>query len=99
MRFSIFETQAVKDDASRFDHRSLVVRMDLEHAELAFNDLRAGSGLGGFDGDIHRAEDLIAGRHLDVQGSHTLGREVTLCHGSNESRVLRLHAVQVTITT
>jgi hypothetical protein len=93
------QTQALQHDAAGLEHRRLVVRMDLEHAEFALDDLRTGFGLSRLDRDIHRAENFVAGRHLDIQRGHALGRQVALGHGTDKCRILRLHAIQVTVTT
>ena len=87
------QSQPIEHDASRFEHRRLVERVHFEHTEFTLNDLGAGLSLGGLDGDIHRAENLVPGSHLDIQRCHTFHRQVTLGDGADKSRVLRLHAV------
>ena len=72
-------------------------RVDFEHAELAFDDLRTRTGFGGLDGNVHHPEHFVAWRHLDVQGGHALGRQVTLGDRADEGGELGLHAVQVAI--
>ncbi len=91
------QAQAVQDHIAGFDDRRLVEGMHLEHAELAFDDLRTRAGFGGLHGDIHHPEDFVARRHLDVQGRHALGRQVALGDRPDEGGELGLHAVQVTI--
>ena len=98
MRSSMLRPRRCEDDAARLPGPRPGWGVHLEHAKLALDDLRAGAGFGGLDGNIHHAEDFVARGHFDVQRRHALGRQVALGDRADKGRVLRLHAVQVTVT-
>ncbi len=97
--FRDLQVQAIQHDPARFEHLRLRPGMDFEHAELAFDDLRARFGFRGFDRNIHQAEDFVARRDFHVQRSHALRGKVALGDGPYKGRVLRLHAVKIGIHT
>jgi hypothetical protein len=76
----------------------LVVGMDFEQSEFAFDNLQGGTNVGGLERDIGDTKNFIARRYFDEQFGHAVDGHVALAGGRDVSRRLGLQAIDIGVS-
>jgi hypothetical protein len=87
------QSQLVEHGLPGGEHLRLLLRVDLQQAELALDDLQRRSHPGGLERDVRGPEHLVARGHLDVELGHAGQGDVAGAGRRDVRRALRLHPV------